>query len=758
MRYPALFFITLLLPLSVLPADHRDYPVRPGMNFQFHHLSLDLVVESESRTIRGTAEYEISPRQDDIRDITLFADNMNIERIRVSGNQVEFRRQGDSLLVELGSPYHAGRHFKVEITYEARPRFGVHFSENGTVWTSMLPKSNRHWLPGFDHPRAEVTTTIHLRVAEGREAVASGHFLGEESLDNGYKEVGWKSDVKLPLSEIGFVTGSLDYKEILAGTKRVRLYAESGMLDAGQFDILLENTYNRLRETGIFLLYEFPYNAFNLVALNDDRWETRSYAPGIGYIFNNRGDLASQIAQPVYAQWFGMHQRPEQWKDAEATLLHQAWLADNFGQAGINEIVENLETETSSVYNKFSPAHFKSFIQFAQHPDNAALMNTLSSQAGKVLVSGSSVMGWDDYARFWYEQTGQNRLQKPDFPEAGNEVVLTYGVDIRRESMSGQLLAYITPEHSGPDESFILPVILVENGNETVNELEFSGLGDTLTISGGDTAENVAVGKVRGIELNVSKPFTFWLHQLRHDPDSERRKQAALAIGGFSDQPDLQLALNSVLNREENSEVKAAILKTLGEITGGAAGVQNWFLSRLDDENEAIQRESLRALKNYPGDEIVKRDVFEIISLSDDIDLVNEAITVYRHLVPESDFVEFTDQFLSEDEDRLFTYTLINELYETSETGFANDRVNEFLSPDYSFNIRFAAFRQLTWNDFNTERWADRVKTYIADPDPRIRFLMANRMDTLLHEDRDRLLIERQSEEKDGRVLQAMMP
>ncbi|MEX0773900.1 MAG: HEAT repeat domain-containing protein [Balneolales bacterium] len=755
MRYSFLIiFITLLLPLTLFSSDRGDYASRPEMKFNFHHLSLELSVNNEGKNLSGIAEYEVSPRQDDLRDVLIFAHNMEVERIRVAQDQVGFQQQGDSLIVQLANSFQADERFNLEITYEAEPEFGVHFNENGTVWTSMLPKSNRNWLPGFDHPRVELSTSIYIRIPEDQEAVANGKFLSEETVEDGYKEVGWKSDDKIPLSDISFVTGYFDIEETLVGTKQVRLYAETGLLDEGESSNLLQNIYDRIRETERFLLFEYPYESFNLIAIHDDRWETRSYNSGLGYVFANRGELAPQIANSVYAQWFGMHQRPEQWGDAEATLLYQAWLADHFDQAGLDGPSERSGlSESSSVYDNFSTAQRKRFIQFVQRQEGPELINMMASQARNVLDNGDTVMGWDDYARFWYDQTGENWFRKPEFPKSNNQISLNYDIEINHENLNGGLVAYITPEYSNSDKNYTLPVILFNNENEEEREYEFSGRGDTLTISDDDDINNVALGTVPGISFNEKKPFSFWLYQLRNDPDSERRKQAALAMENFSDQPDLQLALNGALNREDDPEVRAAVLKAMAEITDGAPGVQSWFLSRLDDEHEAIQREALRALRYYPDDDVVERDVFEVISMSDNIDLVNEAISVYRHLVPEADFVEFVDQFLNEDEERLFTYTLINEIYKTSEVEFANEIVDGYLGAENPFNIRFASFQQLNWNDYDNERWAERVKTFISDPDPRIRFLMMNRINTLSHEDHDRLLIERKSKEKDVRVL-----
>ncbi|MEX2397905.1 MAG: hypothetical protein WD491_12790, partial [Balneolales bacterium] len=271
MRYPvSIIFIILLFPVILFSQDRGDYPVRPEMLFQFHHLALELEVDSEENKIRGIAEYEVSPRQDNLQDVLLFADNISIDRIRVNNDEVEFQQQSDSLWVQLANPFYAGEQFKVEITYEAEPQFGVHFNNKGTTWTSMLPKSNRHWLPGFDHPRTELTTSIHIRIPDDQEAIASGNYLGEETVEEGFKQVGYKSDNKLPLSDIGFVTGYLEVMETMVGTKPVHLYSEQGLLDAERSSILLGNTYNRIQETERYLSYEYPYDSFHLIALEDD--------------------------------------------------------------------------------------------------------------------------------------------------------------------------------------------------------------------------------------------------------------------------------------------------------------------------------------------------------------------------------------------------------------------------------------------------------------------------------------------------------
>ncbi|MEX2639149.1 MAG: hypothetical protein WD266_00585 [Balneolales bacterium] len=757
MRYSVITALILFItPLLLLSSDRGDYPARPDMPFQFHHLSLELDFTSASdHTIQGIAEYEMSPKSADLQDVLLFASDMDIDLIRVDGQQVEFEQAGDSLRIQLLRASQPGEHFRVEITYEAKPDFGVHFGENGTVWSSMLPQSNRHWLPGFDHPRAEVSTTIYLRIPSEHEAVASGYFLGEEQRENGFKDVGWRSDDKIPVSEIAFVTGDLDYREIMAGSKRVRLYSEAGMLEERDYDAILDTVYDRVRETERLLLFEYPYDAYNVVALQDDRWETRPYAAGMGYIFGNRGAFTPQVAIPVYAQWFGMFQRPEQWGDASATLLYQAWLSDHFGDDvpdgpyGQTELAEG-----PAVYHNFSSAHLQRHRLFFTGQGEKAMVNTLKSQARKVLISGDAVMGWDEYARFWYDTSGKNWVEPPELPELeGHNYSYSYDIEVEHETMSGDLTAIIQPVNRGRDENFTVSVHLFDNEGKRLADQEFSGRGDTLSFGGTGGLENIDFGSTGGIEFNINKPFSFWLYQLRNDEDNSRRIQAALAMKDFEDEPDIQLALDGVLNREEDPEVQAAILQAMADITQGASGVQSWFLSRLDHEHPAVRKASLKALKHYSNDEIVKRDVFGIISMSDDIEMVNEGISVYRHLVPEADFLEFVDQFLSEDTDRLFTFTLINELYNTSETDFANDRVEEYLQPDNPFKIRHAAFQHLNWNDYDSDRWSERVKTYLSDHDPRIRYLMMDRLKTLPPDEQEALRSERQSKEKDVRVM-----
>ncbi|MEX0686160.1 MAG: hypothetical protein WD267_05515 [Balneolales bacterium] len=751
----SIIIIFFFLPISLFCMQRGDYSAWPDMDFDFHYLSIELDVNTDDRTISGIAEYEVSPKREDIQNLLLFSAETVINQVRISGHDTRFKQLGDSLIIELTETLSAGKRIKVEITYDANPTFGVHFTENGTVWTSMLPKSNRHWLPGFDHPRVEVPSTIHLRVKENQEAVASGYSLGDEVVEDGYKLVGWKSDVKKPLSEIGFVVGNLVYEERLFGSKQIRLYSETDMLNIEVQNDILQKAYQRIRETERFLQVEYPYDGLSLIALEDDRWETRLYAAGIGYLFSNRGELASQIAYPVYAQWFGIYQRPEQWGDAEATLLYQAWLADHFDQSNLAYDEEDyILDEYTSVYKNFSTQRQSGYLGFVQNLDNNTFMDLITSQAREVLISGGHVLGWRGYARFWYQQLGKNLFDKPSFPDHKYEAIPIYDIAIEQKSLSGNYDVNIRPKNNALDDSISLSYTQYDNGESNREEISFAGSGDTFSIDDSDQLDNVIFGNLPGVQLNILKPFEFWLYQLRRDSEPVRRKEAALAIEEFSDHPDLQLALNSVLNSEDNPEVEAAVLRTMAEITKGASGTQSWFLTRLDHEHEAVQLEALRALRYYSDDEIVKREVFEIISLSDNIELVNEGISAYRNLISEEEFVEFTDQFLNEDQERKFTKTLIDELYNTSAIDFANERVDDFLEPVYSFEIRYTTFRHLDWNDYNTERWAERVKTYISDPDPRIRYLMKGRISSLSHEDRERLLIERKSEEYDIRVIE----
>ena len=133
----------------------------------------------------------------------------------------------------------------------------------------------------------------------------------------------------------------------------------------------------------------------------------------------------------------------------------------------------------------------------------------------------------------------------------------------------------------------------------------------------------------------------------------------------------------------------------------------------------------MKSLRAYRGHAQVERQVLAIIQASDDIELVNEAIRTYRHILEEEPFRDFAIRFLREDRQYLhFTRTLLEELFELPPDPASVNAAVEYLNDGYSFEIRWLAFRLLRSNSQSDEWQSDFLKRYSDDPDPRIRFIV----------------------------------
>lgn len=750
-------------PRNLQWSDYASYPEQP---FSYHQLTADLELHGSDAMVEGEVSYELAPRLSGRDTLRLFASDMMIQQVEVNNIEVSYEHDGDMLTVELGEAFSPGERFELWITYQASPGFGVHRNANGTLWSSTLPNTTRFWMPSFDHSRVELRTDISVTVPDDWHVVMSGEHGGEQPASDDRKTVHWRSDQPLPLSDLGFAAGPFEAEQSTVNGVEVLLLAEEGLMDVRQRSELLRETVNHLSATESHLGYDYPYGQYTKVALHDDRWEPRRFAAAIGFAFKNHGDWSGQVADPLHGQWFGVYQRTETWRDAVATRLYSAWLDEHFEVADTRpqpgRLYENA-VDSETVYRNFNPERHRYFRRYIHEHRDGPFVETLREHTGDLLASRGGTDTWRDFADFWYERSGMNWHAMPDVYEAV-ELPDTLEFLVQVETAGNELTLDIALQQEGDagreqsEQTFDLPLRMFAGGDEYERELEFSGPSATLTLEREGNVENVVLREVRNphVHFTIEKPFSFWLYQLRRDHDAERRADAARNLAGFED-PDLQLALNDRIGREEDPQALAELYRTLGEVAAGASGMQSRFLEGLDHQHREIQEASLSALRHYSGDSGVQERVFELIRTSEDIELVNQAIGVYRELIDREEFVDFADRFLAEDREALeFTRTLIDELFKTAEPEFAVERVEEYLGEGLPFDIRYQTYAWLEDYDEDFGNWRDRVESYYDDPDPRIRYLVLDYLHTLRPDRREQIRGRIEEAERDARVLKRL--
>lgn len=741
-QLPAILFLIFFLPLcGSASGDYQPWPEYP---VAYEHLDVQLEWDGFDQ-ITGRAEYRIRPYFDHPKEIRLHAPGHSISAVEIEDDTVEYSLENDELIISTAElELTGGQYYILAIQYETVPQFGFITGADDIGRTSLLPKSVRHWLPGFDHPRTRLTFRMNITVPAGYSVAATGR----QQRSGGTDQNTWRyeSDNPVSLSELSWSAGYFQTEEAMFGNKRVRLFWDE-QLDDFETAEVLDETIRIIRDTERVLNQEFPGDELQLVILRDDFWETRSAAKGLAFMHTENGDLNEYLTRAVLSQWFGGYWKAETWQDAEALGLLQQLVAEElaleFSTDGLYRYPELRVTD--GIYHAFNHKRNASWTDI----EDQQFLETVRYNFPDVITLPQGMVRWVDFADIWYNASGRvwQKPLKPKLIDRPDTIIVS--ISLRADNVNDRIVI-----EAGEGRAFDFDVnVLTSEGIQTF-EVSVSGDGDRIPVSVSGRVQAIIPGssKHAAVILEEDKNMDLWLNQLRAEElDSADRVAAARAIAEYDDDPDLELLLRDVLNRVEgDADITAEIYRTLGKITAGASGVQRLFLQGLEHDNELVRNASLESLQYYHGDEEIIEAVFDIISGSDDINYVNRAIPVYGKLIEQEEYQEFIGQFLQEDVDLEFTKTLLNELFTLSDADFVVERGEAYLSSRYPFALRYQAFQHVLEYDDSRSRWRERQQNLSNDSDPRMRYLIL----TLASDDGNlEVLRERLDKEYDERII-----
>ncbi len=169
-----------------LPGDTIHYaPDRP---IDVRHIDLHLRVDMDAHRLTGSCALTMSVLFEEIREVTIQAAEMEIERVAFSSKRrpqplpLEFDHDGQNLRVVLDRALRYGQEFTLTIAYQTAPRIGMNFvgSTAGDpqmarqAHTQGQPEYAHYWFPCVDFPNERATMTIAARVPQHNFAISNG--------------------------------------------------------------------------------------------------------------------------------------------------------------------------------------------------------------------------------------------------------------------------------------------------------------------------------------------------------------------------------------------------------------------------------------------------------------------------------------------------------------------------------------------------------------------------------------------------------
>ncbi|NGP86747.1 HEAT repeat domain-containing protein [Fodinibius halophilus] len=733
----AIIVVLLLLIFGIshkVEAQSFDYEAYPKLDFDFINLTLDLGIQPQNLRIDGAATYEVEANISGADTLTLFASHIDISSVSVDGESADYSLHNDSLFIPVVDSAEMGQRFNVNIRYSGNPNFGLLKNRSGTVWTSMLPKAQRHWVPVVDHPNVEFKTTFNIAVPSGFQLWATGKKLKEEMVSVDVMRYQFTSEDDMPASSLAFTVGKFKQDSTKYGAKKINLATEQSLTDSVNAPQLLEATQKYLSDLSDQLQVSYPYNQLNIIVTKDHNWETKSWGASTIFLYQNRGSLELQLLRGIIGQWFGEYQRVQQWSQADALTLYQTMLIKELAEGATTlDTTETPKHTLATVYDYFGIARWNQWQKGITSWQNASIHSFIKAEASNLLTELGNVVSWDTYADAWYQEIGQPLFEQPALQTTknakGNERLqdlVTYKVDYELNEAEGQLklrfeavhgvykdLVTITADEVYPNKKESAEVTFT--GNEDAVVLQVDPMISTLQLNAPDHPELI---------LEEYKPAPFLIYELRNGDTVEERAAAAKKLGTHAENPDLQLAIRDFMNKDLSPKVEAALLQSLGDITDGAAGTQQIFLDALKSENQAIREAGLMALQNYKGTSTVVASVKSVAQRTEHLALFQKATQVLTALMSKDQFVGFTETVVQQDSVGNRAIFVIQELANMGAIKEAIERAELFITEDYSYEIRQRALHCLIQHDHTPSDWLSRARELLEDPDPRIRFLI----------------------------------
>ena len=719
-----LLVLTFCMVAFSAKAQNFDYKSRPKLDFKFNRAKINLQINPQNLSIKGAVQYKLTANISGTDTLTLDDPGISIDSVRSQNERLNYYSNGDSLQIALGKPSQIGQHYQVTIAYHATPHFGLLKSSEGTIWTSMLPRSTRHWLPTKDNPRVMMNVTLSLRVPEDYKVFATGVSKNKQMYPDSTKKLTYVTGSRIPITTLAFGLGHFH---------GINSFAEAHCISDSVQHKLVNDTKKILARIKKATGMGYPYQRVNLVILKDDHWEQKSYGASTIFLYKNRGNWLSQLRRGLYAQWFGVYLHEAQWGDSRPvkfmqTVLHYQ-LTDS--TAMMNAKNDGPHTGFSTVYDNFSPKNWN----FWQHYPSWNIPNTKKIAAEvmpRLLKQGPGTLTSEKLDNMWYKISGQPKIKGlPAFDStatkgntAKSDTVL-YAVTFKLNQSSDSLQLAFQAKKDTLQQKVNLPVqIMTNTGTQKKQVLFKGGAVDTVWVSlpAGTKNVNIQAPAYQRMALEQYKPVPYSLYQLRNAKTTAARVEAARQLGMHTNDTDLQLALTNAMKKNNNPKVQAALLKAYGAITKGANGTQHYFLNALNSSSAKVQSVALTALQNYKGQSVTQK-LKSIAGNHADTSLANRALRMYMQRVDSTTALNFTNTLIQQDTSGTRAITAIGVLADRGDTSDAVKYAKFYIEPVYDYPVRAQALKILMNHDTSAQDWQKQLKMLLSDPDPRIRYL-----------------------------------
>ena len=593
-----------------LPGDRTHWP--RDRDFDLKHLRLEIALDPESRSLRGTASHTFAAINDGLKSVELDAVELRIGGVTsAQGVPLEHSHEDGKLRVVLDAALGSGQESTIHVAYSCTPRRGLYFNapDDGypdrprQVWTQGEDEDSRFWFPCCDSPNQRFTSEVVVTVPREWNTVSNGRLAGVT--ENGpTKTYHWSQEPEHPTYLMSLVAG--EYTEIREEWNGIPIVYYSPPGREEDTRRAFDKTPKMMRFFAEKIGTPYPWAKYSQVTAADFIFggmeNTSATTMTDALLHDQRAHLDfstdSIVAHELAHQWWGDLLTCRDWS--------HAWLNEGFAtyfdllfkehDLGVDEFRYGVYLDAQGYLEEDSRSYRRPIVSSVYNQPVDLFDRHLYEKGGLVLHMLRSVLGealfWKAMAHYCRSRRGKSvtteDLQRSIEESTGKNLDWFFHQWVYRGGHPELKVSYSWDEESGSAQVtvaqrqttddltplFRIPVDLVfvtSSGRQT-KRVTISEAQQTFHFFPGEKPVMVAFdpGYWCLKTLEFERPREMMVYQLEHDEDVIGRVQAAQDLGKDGS-PDSIRALKRAVLDDAFWGVQAQAARALGRTKSKAA-------------------------------------------------------------------------------------------------------------------------------------------------------------------------------------------
>lgn len=640
--------ISLLSIVFSFAQDKEYHPSRDIIN-SLVHTKLKVEFDFDKMQMPGEAWISLKPHFHPVKELTLDAKAMLIDKVSKNGKDLKYTYDGNKLKIKLGNTYSKNEEYTIYIKYTARPEEvetkgsaaissakGLYFIDpKGTnpdkptqIWTQGATESSSVWFPTIDSPNQKTSQEIYMTVPNKYVTLSNGLLISQNNNENNTRTDYWKMDEKH--APYLFFMGIGDFSVIKDNYKgkQVNYYVDHEYAPYAQE--IFGNTPEMLdffsKLTGI----EFPWVKYDqMVAIDfvSGAMENTTATLHGETAYQTSGDLIDEnswediIAHEVFHSWFGNYVTTESWSnltvnESFANYSEYLWREHKYGKdhadahryQNIQNYLSGGNSEKALVRFNYS-AHMDMFDAVTYQKGGAILHNLRNFLGNKAFFAG--LKDYLDTNKFGTAEAHQLRLSLEKISgkdlnwffnqwyfDSGH-IELTIEYDYNKENK----IVLIKIDQTNKIFNFPVKIDVYVDGKTERYNIWVNEKSKTFSFTADKKPELIDfdVDKTLISEIKDNKTIDNYIFQYKNAPSYENRKKAIENLAKSSDPEAINVLISALNDNYFGLRAKAI---SLIDLTDSKYKDAIKIVTKLaeNDEKTLVRAAALKSLSNIITD------------------------------------------------------------------------------------------------------------------------------------------------------------